>query len=488
MITAMTAVWQKMTEKGGFEMAKTEAMYVHGSYGDIMKLDKDSAADRIRAASIVMRHCGDTEMADTLSVLSGQLDFGDSMEAADAIGRTQAKLDRLIKDRRTHRQQDYIHMLTGDWVRAMAGGEVTDVSYSFIKSSYLKGGSFDPDIFGGSGAIPVTENSSDRLDTGCFGTGMGCITLPCHVILPRDYHIAAWLLDMTVDDVEKIAKCVAYAVVDPGNTDLRKGQAVHEKDRGKYQGDAVLMCGGDAIHHLLRGLGYSDMPERIAFDVIPVPAPIIRPMFYCSGTGTFHAHPLNGEYNRVLNRAKRIRKLREMGAPEIIDRNECRMLGECVKSLMDRVSEALLSTKKGRGSMNGFRMFAINQLSMARMKDVFSARTIKPVKTGEIRGLGIYPETVLVMQDDGTTSDMDLEAVYDACLEAIGQARTDNAVVVPDGCDPDNLPPGLQEEADRAEEMVDNMEDMLDRILEGAKEQRESFTVRLSGNGMYVPC
>lgn len=471
---------------------RAEAVYVNGVCEDVKKLDMGSAADRARAASIIMRHYGDPEMADTLSTLSGQLDFGDSSEAADAIGRTQTKLDALIKDREARRSSSYIHMLTAEQIKAMAGGEVTDFDYSLIKSRYLENGLFDPDIFGGSGEIPVLKNDSDRCDASTFGTGMGFITFPCHVVLPSSYRTISWLLKMKESDVEKVARYVSYVVVDPGKTELEKGDLLQEKDYQRYKDDALLMTGGDAIHMMLCKLGYADCPERLAFDVIPVAAPCVRLMFYREDTDMFCSHPLNREYDRVINRARRVKKLREMNVPDIIDRNECRMLNECVESLMNCIMNTMTSLRKRKDNTNrGYRMFRADQLSMARMMCMFPAKTIKPVKTGDIKSLGLYPEMIKLLQDDGTKTDIDPEYVYDKNVEVIGQARTDNAVVIPEGYDPDdpeNLPPELQEEINRADELINSMEATLDQILDGAKEKREQFTVKLSDNGLYVPC
>lgn len=468
--------------------AETKAVYVNSSCADVRKLDSGSAADRARAASIIMRYYGDNEMADTLATLSSQLDFGDSGEAADAIGRTQEKLDTLIGEREKRRSADYIHMMTEEQIKNAAGGEVTDFGYSFIKSSYLKGGLFDPDIFGGSGEIPVVNDKSDRYDVSCFGTGMGFITLPCRVVLPSSYHTVAHLLKMAEKDVEKVAKCVSYIVVDPGSSGLAKGQVISDKDYGTHKDSAVLMCGGDALYRMLYDLGYNDCPERLAFDTIPVAAPCVRPMFYCTGTGLFCSHPLNAEYDRVINRARRVGKLRSLGVPDIIYRNECRMLSERVESLIDRAAQAAASNRTRKDAAGeGYRIFRISQFSMARMVSVFSARTIKPVKTGEIKSLGIYPETVRVLQGDGTVTGMPLEDVYGRNLDALSDARTGNAVAIPDGCDPENLPPELQEEIDRADGLISDMEAVLDEVIDRARKERESFTVKLSENRMYVP-
>ena len=109
-------------------------------------------------------------------------------------------------------------------------------------------------------------------------------------------------------------------------------------------------------------------------------------------------------------------------------------------------------------------------------------------KTGEIESLGVYPETIRVQSEDGTHEDVSLSHIIDTCDDVMYQFEKDHTVVIPDGVDPDHLPADLQAKVDESEEGYHKMEVILDAIFEGAKKQREAFTVRLDVTGMYVPC
>ena len=120
--------------------------------------------------------------------------------------------------------------------------------------------------------------------------------------------------------------------------------------------------------------------------------------------------------------------------------------------------------------------------------NMVNAVYIPSEKTGEIESLGVYPETIRVQSEDGTYEDVSLSHIIDTCDDVMYQFEKDHMVVVPNGVDPDHLPADLQAKVDESEEGYHKMEVILDSIFEGAKKQREVFTVRLDATGMYVPC
>ena len=166
---------------------KTEYMY--DIHNELMQINKSGAADRARGAAMIMEHYGDKEMADTLRLLSGQLDFDDSGEAGDAIKRTNEKLDKLIEEREKHHASAYISYLTDDMVLALSGGEVTDLCYSSVESSFLRYGLFDPDrVWNRYGSYSVT---------------MSC----CSGIQLSDHCISAWPEKGRYQETRKICQC-----------------------------------------------------------------------------------------------------------------------------------------------------------------------------------------------------------------------------------------------------------------------------------------
>lgn len=182
------------------------------------------------------------------------------------------------------------------------------------------------------------------------------------------------VLDMTLRDIERILYFEAFVVTDPGMTSLQRCQLLTEEDYyAKYDefgGDFEAKMGAEGIRDLLKGLdiekeisvlrqelestGSDTKIKKIAkrlkvleafqrsgmklewmiMDVLPVLPPDLRPLVPLDG-GRFATSDLNDLYRRVINRNNRLKRLLELRAPEIIVRNEKRMLQESVDSLLD---------------------------------------------------------------------------------------------------------------------------------------------------------
>ncbi|MGW8322474.1 MAG: DNA-directed RNA polymerase subunit beta', partial [Thermodesulfobacteriota bacterium] len=177
------------------------------------------------------------------------------------------------------------------------------------------------------------------------------------------------LLGMTLKDLEKVLYFETYIVLDPGDSDLKKGEVLTEekyrKALEKHGSELRVGMGAEAVHELLREINieklskelrtemknctseakrkkipkrlkvveaflYSDnKPEWLILSVIPVLPPDLRPLVPLDG-GRFATSDLNDLYRRVINRNNRLKRLIELNAPEIIIRNERRMLQEAV--------------------------------------------------------------------------------------------------------------------------------------------------------------
>ena len=181
------------------------------------------------------------------------------------------------------------------------------------------------------------------------------------------------ILDISPRDLEKVLYFSRYIVTDPGDTELEKNQILSEKEyldmREKYEDDFKAGMGAEAIKELLSQIDVEKLsnelraeleeasgqkktrilkrlevaeafrqsgnrPEWMILDVIPVIPPDIRPMVQLDG-GRFATSDLNDLYRRVINRNNRLKKLLELNAPDIIVRNEKRMLQEAVDALID---------------------------------------------------------------------------------------------------------------------------------------------------------
>ena len=181
------------------------------------------------------------------------------------------------------------------------------------------------------------------------------------------------LLDISPRTLEKVIYYASYIVLDPGDTPLTEKQLLSEDDykefREKYGDSFEVGMGAEAVKKLLEAIDPEEMckklraeiaettgqrkaralrrlevaeafhksgarPEWMIMDVIPVIPPELRPMVQLDG-GRFATSDLNDLYRRVINRNNRLKKLLELDAPDIIVRNEKRMLQEAVDALID---------------------------------------------------------------------------------------------------------------------------------------------------------
>ncbi len=181
------------------------------------------------------------------------------------------------------------------------------------------------------------------------------------------------ILDITPRNLEKVLYFAAYIVTDPGDTDLGYKEILSElqyrEAKDKYGNGFKAAMGAEAVRELLTHIDLDELskdlreklkgasgqkkvrivrrlevvealrisgnkPEWMILEVIPVIPPDLRPMVQLDG-GRFATSDLNDLYRRVINRNNRLNRLLELGAPDIIVRNEKRMLQEAVDSLID---------------------------------------------------------------------------------------------------------------------------------------------------------
>ncbi len=181
------------------------------------------------------------------------------------------------------------------------------------------------------------------------------------------------LLDLSPRSLEKVLYFASYIVIEPGETSLERKQLLTESEyaqyREKYGNEFRAMMGAEAVKEILAQIDLDalseelkgqlkdstgqrkvrvirrlevveafrnsgNMPEWMILDVVPVIPPELRPMVQLDG-GRFATADLNDLYRRVINRNNRLKRLLELGAPDIIVRNEKRMLQEAVDALID---------------------------------------------------------------------------------------------------------------------------------------------------------
>ncbi len=195
------------------------------------------------------------------------------------------------------------------------------------------------------------------------------------------------MLDMTLREIERVLYFEAFVVVDPGMTPLERGQLLTDEqylEAVEQHGDEFdARMGAEAVHQMLRTIDLSrevvqirediagttsetkikrlskrlklvdaflqsgNHPEWMVMTVLPVLPPDLRPLVPLDG-GRFATSDLNDLYRRVINRNNRLRRLLELNAPDIIVRNEKRMLQEAVDALLDngRRGRAITGTNR----------------------------------------------------------------------------------------------------------------------------------------------
>ena len=195
------------------------------------------------------------------------------------------------------------------------------------------------------------------------------------------------LLDMTLREIERVLYFEAYVVIDPGMTQLERGQLLAEDSYleaiEQYGDEFEAKMGAEAIRELLANIDLDteiaqlrdeipqtksetklkkiskrlklleafqrsgNQPKWMVMEVLPVLPPDLRPLVPLDG-GRFATSDLNDLYRRVINRNNRLKRLLDLNAPDIIVRNEKRMLQEAVDALLDngRRGRAITGTNK----------------------------------------------------------------------------------------------------------------------------------------------
>src|SRR6202030_542142 len=175
------------------------------------------------------------------------------------------------------------------------------------------------------------------------------------------------MLDMTLREIERVLYFEAFVVIDPGMTPMQRGQLLTDEmyleaieehgdefDARMGAEDMAATASETKLKRLSKRLKLiesfvesGNKPEWMVLTVLPVLPPDLRPLVPLDG-GRFATSDLNDLYRRVINRNNRLRRLLELNAPDIIVRNEKRMLQEAVDALLDngRRGRAITGTNK----------------------------------------------------------------------------------------------------------------------------------------------
>lgn len=259
--------------------------------------------------------------------------------------------------------------------RPEKGGLFCEVIFGPVKDYECACGAFKGKRFAGTVCdkcgVEVTSSSVRRERMGHIELAVPVAHIWFYKIPPSTI---ALLLDITSNDLESILYYDKYIVIDPGDTPLQKKQILTDKEYeeliSEYKDGFIAEMGTPAVKKLLKELDLEELsaelrvklrtekttqmrgkvlkrlqivdafinsgnkPEWMILEVLPVIPPDLRPLFPLEG-GRYATSDLNDLYRRVINRNNRIKNITKMGAPEIILRNEKRLLQEAVDALLD---------------------------------------------------------------------------------------------------------------------------------------------------------
>ncbi len=217
--------------------------------------------------------------------------------------------------------------------------------------------------------VEVTESKVRRYRTGHIELAAPVAHIWYYRIVPSKI---ALLLSVAPSDIQSILYFEKYIVIDPGETDLLANQVLTDEEfdeyRDKYKEAFTADTGASAVKTILRNMDLDEIsdelrdmidhstkadkkvlkrlelieelrksnnkPEWIVLDIIPVIPPDLRPMVPLDG-GRFATSDINDLYRRLINRNNRLKKLKSVSAPDIIIKNEMRMVQDAVDSLFD---------------------------------------------------------------------------------------------------------------------------------------------------------
>src|ERR1700744_3159853 len=227
-------------------------------------------------------------------------------------------------------------------------------------------------VFGDKGGVEVTLSRVRRERLGHIELASSCSHVWFFKGLPSRI---GYLVDITLRELERVLYYEAFTIIDPGEgTGLSQGEVISDERKRQldqeFPGKFVAMMGAEGVKELLKRLDIESLsqeirekmrtetsaqkklkyakrlrvvesfqksgnqPEWMILDVLPVIPPELRPLVPLDG-GRFATSDLNDLYRRVINRNNRLKKLMELHAPDVIVRNEKRMLQEAVDALFD---------------------------------------------------------------------------------------------------------------------------------------------------------
>lgn len=458
------------------------------------------AADKYAAVATVLEKSGDHEMADLMRTLSCQMVFDGNEVATPAIERTKKKVMEAIRERKSRHYKAYLGKITDEEILAVSDGEVTQGATNVLGTSFVKGGLYDPDIFGGDGSMPVAKSGDKIVSTHKWGPGMGHIELPVRVIDEKDLHTVADILgihivgnyDEIVGKLKNVTRNRLYIVTASDDDDYAVGSFVEQAslaDVKENHPSVSVATGADTLYEMMKAKNFSDHPERIAYRVVPVVSPFLRPFAFCTDIAKTVGTCLGDAYETLISRCMTLRRMMSIGVPDVIMSVYIDYLYSALGTLYRsdfKDGSSLVQSMKRLSKNRGNRVLVQQAMMTLRSRVMFYDRREKHV-LGPIADCGYYPKAVTVREEDGTESSSLFEEIYNVSSDAFFDWSSANAVVLPSE-DESEWDDAAKEAVNDYNAKYDIRDGLLTDLLADAHAQQDRLVVMFDEEtGMYVP-
>ncbi len=447
------------------------------TYAEIYNLgQKGDFASLLKAASIKASETGDKEFADTLSLMSAQMDFSDNTTDSGAVEQTRQKLDQLIRERQNRVNMTYNTLMSDDEIIAKIGAQ-RQVTQPEAKPMwnvvFNRHGLYDPRIFGGAATpLILTDDNPCLYQTYNYGQNMGYIQMPTCVFDIRFFHEASGLLKISIKNLKKIVYYACYVATNDQDDDYKTVYTEKELRPLLDQGKTGLMTGAKAIQKLLNDLNLPDHPEHMVFTVLPVIAPCLRPIAFDPKTKKWIIESIFQHYSKVMFRCRRLDKLLSINAPEIILNNEQRMLQEYVDALLHdgytyadgekdpSVIQELTERYSHKDPDNEITNISRTQTTML-MRLRFSGYNVIDQEENDPVPVDFYPKTVTV-QEGSSTVKIPYSEVMQTNMDIVNQLESDYRISHQDEDEPDEP----NEEYQKIEQLYEQNDLLADELCD----------------------
>lgn len=250
-----------------------------------------------------------------------------------------------------------------------------------------------------------------------------------------------------------------------------------------------VATGADTLYEMMKAKGFPDHPERVAYRIVPVVSPFLRPCVFCMDIAKPVGTYLGDAYETLLNRCAMLKRLMSIGAPDVIISVYIDHLYSALDTLYSsdfNDGSSLVRAMKRLSKNRSNRVLVQQAMMTLRSRVMFYDKRANQVLS-PITDCGYYPVTVTVKDEDGTTSSALFEEIYSVSSDAFFDWSSDNAVILPSE-EESEWDDATKAAVNKYSDEYDYREDRMAGLLEEAHTKQDRLVVMLDEEtGMYVP-